>query len=78
MFPSYKWNEDENAFFGLKDKVIRIILHFAYGQCLPKEIRHEDIDECNEATKNLEGFEDFMEKGKLYKEKSALCTSEIH
>ena len=60
----------------LPDRVLRVLLHYLYGQCLPQSITVDTLNACHEAVGGVAGFEKFLEMGDLYRRNSALCQSE--
>ena len=60
----------------LPDRVLRVLLHYLYGQCLPQSITVDTLNACREAVGEVAGFEKFLEMSDLYRRNSALCQSE--
>ena len=59
----------------VSDRVLRVLLHYLYGQCLPQSITVDALNACREAVGRVDGFEKFLEMSDLYRRNSALCQS---
>lgn len=57
----------------LPDRVLRVLLHYLYGQCLPQSITVDTLNACREAVGRVDGFDKFSEMSDLYTRNSALC-----
>ena len=68
----------EAALNGLPDRVLRVLLHYLYGQSLPENITVDALDACRDAVCGVAGFDRFLEMSELYRRNSALCQSESH
>ena len=69
------FSNPEEILSRLPDRVLRVLLHYLYGQCLPQSITVDALNACREAVGRVDGFEKFLEMSDLYRRNSALCQS---
>ncbi|XP_076029990.1 uncharacterized protein LOC143018496 isoform X2 [Oratosquilla oratoria] len=58
--PDLNWTSDPPPLANTEDIVLETVLHYMYSCCLPHQLTVETAEKSIEATKGLEGFEDFV------------------
>ena len=72
---SVPFSNPEEVLNRLPDPVLRVLLHYLYGQCLPENVTVETLNACRSAVEKVSGFEKFVDMSKLFTGNSALCQS---
>ena len=72
---SVPFTNPEEVLNRLPDPVLRVLLHYLYGQCLPENVTVETLNACRSAVDKVSGFEKFVDISKLFTGNSALCQS---
>lgn len=70
-------NFDPNILREFDSDVVHVILHYVYGQCLPRDISEETIQKCLQKLDNVPQFKPIVDKLNAFKRKSNFCQGRI-